>query len=152
MLGRCGSVERRDPDLAPFNEGHNVAPWGNDGLIAIADRFGIAAVEGHAEDLDLGRHRVRADVHRQRIVPIRAVIPAAHVDDPASIGGHGHAAQLLPVVAIVMRELARSEGWAFGHVDVAPALFVERPGDARAGRGRGQLGWVRVRTHLLERE
>ena len=154
LFAWSGSVDRRGPDLATFDERDHFAARRNDGLIAVGNGFRIAAVERHAEDLDLGRRRIRADVYRERVIPIRPVIAAANVDDPSSVRRHRDAAQLLPVIPVVVRELARRERGPFGDEDVAPALLVERPCDAlppSAGAG-GQLGRVRVGTHLLQRE
>ena len=151
-LGRCGSVEGSRPDLAALAERHDVAAWRNHRLISIADRLWLAAVERHAEDLHLGRRGVRVDVDRERVVPVRAVVAAAHVHDKPSIRRDRDAGQLLPVIAVVVGQLPRGECGPLGDINVSPALFVERPRDASARRGGGQLGGVGIGPDLIERE
>ncbi len=148
LLGRRGAVDRRGPDLAAFDEGDDIAAGRDHRLIAVADRLRVAAAPRHAEDLHFRRCRVRADVHRKPIVPVRAVITAAHIHDPLTVRGHRDAAQLLPVIAVVMRERSRGERRTLGDEDVAPALLVERPGDAGASGGGGKLGGEWVGPHL----
>src|SRR5204863_1765460 len=103
-------------------------------------------------DLHLPRRRVRADVHRKPILPVRAVITAAHIHDPLTVRRHRDAAQLLPVIAVVMRERSRGERRTFSDEDVTPPLLVERPGDpGTSGCGR-KLGGEWVGPHLRQRE
>ena len=151
-LGGRRAVDRHGPDLAAFDKGHDIAAWGNHRLIPVGDRLGIAAVEGDAEDLHLRCGRVRADVHRKPVVPVRAVITAAHIHDPFSVRRDRNAAELLAVIAVVMRELARRERGAFGDEDVSAALLVERPCESAPGRGGRELVWERIRAHLIHGE
>src|SRR6266480_6435474 len=65
---------------------------------------------------------------------------------------HRDAAQLLPVIAVVMRERSRGERRTLRDEDVAPALLVERPGDAGTSGGGGKLGGEWVGPHLGQRE
>src|SRR5215831_16948282 len=77
---------------------------------------------------------------------------SAGIDDSLAVGGKPERDNVLPVVAVVMRHLARREAGGVGDPHVAFSPGVENPGDAVGLTGRGQSRRERRADNLLQGE